>query len=61
MSREAQIERWVARVNRAAIELDAKAASMHPAAWAEQLAPDFAAFEKLARQSVAGLNAGEGA
>lgn len=39
---------WVAKVNRLAAEIDANAASLHPSAWAEALAPDFERFRKLA-------------
>lgn len=39
---------WVSKVNRMAAEIDSEAASMHPSAWSEALAPDFERFRKLA-------------
>ena len=45
---DAALTAWVSKVNRMAAEIDAVAASMHPSAWHEALAPDFARFRKLA-------------
>lgn len=49
---EAAVWRWVAKVNRAAREMDEAAASLHPSAWPEALAPQREAFRKLAARSL---------
>jgi len=49
MAERDPIARWVERVNRLGRELDAAAASMHPSAWHEALAPDRERWEVLAR------------
>ena len=41
-------DRWVAKVNAAGRELDARARSMHPDARSEAMASERAAFKKLA-------------
>lgn len=45
------VARWVAKVNRAGREMDELAASLHPGAWPEALAPHREAFRKLAAHS----------
>lgn len=44
----AATDRWVARVNKAAREIDETAASIHPSAWPETLQHQREAFKKLA-------------
>lgn len=46
---------WVSRVNRLAAEIDATAASLHPSAWPEALAPDSERFRRLAANGPANL------
>lgn len=45
---DAALDVWVSKLNRMAVDIDAAAASMHPSAWHEALAPDFERFRKLA-------------
>lgn len=43
-----ETDRWVARVNKAARDLDSTASALHPSAWPEALASQRAVFRKLA-------------
>lgn len=43
---------WVRNVNKLAAEIDEAAASLHPSAWAEQLAPLHDRYRKVAGQAV---------
>ena len=50
-SREYAIARWVEYLNRLGRELDAKAASMHPSAWKEQLREDIERWRRVVGQA----------
>lgn len=47
---DAATDRWVAKINRLAAEIDDTAAAMHPSAWPEQLAPQLEQFKQLAQK-----------
>lgn len=55
----AAIDRWVARVNKSAREMDETAASLHPSAWREALKPQREAFKKLCAAPTSGQTRGE--
>lgn len=48
MTTDDPIARWVKRVNDLARRMDDAAASMHPSAWGEQMAPLNERYRKLA-------------
>ncbi len=50
MSETQWIDQWVRRLNALGAEMDAVAASLHPSAWEEALAPLRAQYRKLAAQ-----------
>lgn len=43
-------EQWVKRLNKLAEEMDETAASLHPSAWHEALAPMREEYERLAKK-----------
>ncbi len=50
MSETQWIDQWVRRLNALGAEMDAVAASLHPSAWEEALAPLRVQYRKLAVQ-----------
>jgi hypothetical protein len=50
MTDEEATEKWVARVNNLAREMDEKAASVHPSAWPEMMKAENEKYRKIAAQ-----------